>query len=294
MPAYSLDPLDVWGLSFIAVWRNSENDDLTDDVDVDLNLTFPTSWSDTSFADPYESTLSESGITRGRVYWGTTTAASGAITLDNDTTMFPSSNNTFSDLTPYGSSNPQLPETITMVNAPHTSTTTTSAMAMAATDPDANGLRAAFGDEVSALGLTAGDITWGWLGTAEAYLDAFNSSNSGTNLSSLYTDTSGDQQFGADAVLYVIQTLPNDTWLADTGKGSTEITQSDLTYKYLGAYRVPAYTSVSTASMVRINMLEDNDGYVWFQIVPDIRTVQEGVSLSADSTGIIGVRGRQR
>ncbi len=298
VPAYQLSEDDLWGLSFIAVWDNTEGGSEEDDVDVDIHMTFSTSWTSVSgaasYSTPYD-VYPSSG--RDQVYFNASKYPAGsstpAVRLDNDTSL---------ESGPYNdTSNPQLPETITMLFATTTSgqeDTSGTAMSMASSSSgDSNGLRAAFSDDVALISASERPGGWYWIGQAEVYLNAFTYDRSSP--ATLANDDSG----GAAARLYVIQTVPAEDSYTDGYKRQSNIT---LDYVYLGSYAVPEYTNISSASMVRVNMLLDDKNYEWYQIVPDVRVVPQGPTVDdgtasditflsvPDQDGLTGVRGRKR
>lgn len=297
IPAYQLSEDDLWGLSFIAVWDNTEGGSEEDDVDVDIHMTFSTTWTSqggaATFSTPYDAYPSDG---REQVHFNAALYPSAsddpAVRLDNDTTPFDGA---------YGDANPQLPETITMLYAPTDigeEDTTGSSMSMASTTAaDSNGLRAAFFDDLAKIDSADQPSAWYWFGQAEVYLNAFN--YDGTATATLANDDSS----GASARLYVIQTVPGESDYSSGYKGDP-ITELD--YVYLGSYAVPEYTNISSAAMVRVNMLLDDNNYEWYQIVPDIRVIPQGPTVDDggfdditflsvdDQSSVSGVRGRKR
>lgn len=300
LPAFSLSVDDLWGISFIATWNNTEGGSADDDIDVDIHMSFSSAWTSqggaTSFIDPYDTYPS---LGRDRVNFIATeypvASSDPAVRIDNDTTPY---------TTPYGASNPQLPETITLRYATTNIGDDGSGtpMTMASTQAtDTSGLRAAFNDDLQKIDTADRPTGWRWIGQAEVYLNAFN--YDGSSSAALASNNGA----GAGARLYVIQTIPSDTAYSEAYKGTIDLTVSDLDYVYLGSYTVPEYTNVASAAMVRVNMLVDDADYEWYQIVPDIRVIPEGPSvdegaasdvtfLSVDGSVpyISGVRGRRR
>jgi len=120
---------------------------------------------------------------------------------------------------------------------------------------------------------------WTWIGVMEYYVDGWNSDNpEGSRTEDGHLISSQDGS-GADAVLHIVQ-------------------GDDL----LGAFSVPDYANIRTASLVRINMFLGepvnlaNDDLYYFQFVPDIRLVDHaggmGIMSSVDqSPSIFGVSG---
>jgi hypothetical protein len=259
IPAFQLEPNDVYGLSFILMWN-----DLVEDVDI--HMSYPDSWDGTidEFSTPYDNHL---GLgTRERVYWEQMGTPSSAVYMDRDDQEFSG------------------PETLTLRKVPHGTSPDEYNMYGNPND-DVNGLYTAFNGET---GFTE-SLGFGWIGSAVVYL---NTPSTNANLAS----SEGSNQNSAEARIYAFQTLPKE----GVGK-PTEST--DLTAEYLGLYRVPEFTTLESARMIRINMLEDEEGYPWFQIVPEIEAVPEGPSENKNATfqsteratdGIIGVRGKKR
>lgn len=200
VPAFALQAEDEFGISFIAVWRNSEDGNPDNDIDVDVYLTFPTEYS-AGFSFSGLPHMAPRGEVREKVYWNRQVHPSNATgdsvlaRLDNDTTMLLNRGQ-------YGPNNPQLPETATLLNITHSDIGTNDAvgtgnrpMVMAAgttADPDITGLRTAFLGGVTAIGLEANEISWGYVGAAEVFLDTFNNAN----LSSQFIDSNGNIQLG--------------------------------------------------------------------------------------------------
>ena len=113
---------------------------------------------------------------------------------------------------------------------------------------------------------------YSWVGVMEYYIDAFTSATpppgeTSTSDPNATLSTVGEGSSSADAILYVMQ-------------GNS----------VLGCYTIPTYTSIKTASVVRINMFtkyiydapnEGYDPYETFQISPDIRVLQEASEIKA-------------
>ena len=136
-----------------------------------------------------------------------------------------------------------------------------------------------FTDDASNVSYTAGtddpstlpEGTYTWIGVMEYYLQAYKK-NSTTSFDNSYLSESGKAD-SANAVVYAFN-------------GSTQI----------GIYTIPTFTNLKTVSVLRINMFKKSDGYEWFQLLPDIRTVDDTNGIrSLDSTnGIVSVGGRVR
>ncbi len=259
IPAFELAPADAYGLSFILTWNESVDD-------LDIYLTFPTTdtWPDGSLATPYD----DFGTNGGKVFWNdkeyySTSLGYNVVYMDRD------------DRDGVG------PETLTLVQIPH-QTPTSAGFDTSSVNSinDANGLYAAFGPDAPS--------TLSWMGAAALYLDAY---TTGSYLSS------GEGSDSSDAVVYAIQTLPKDPAnfnISNTGAYAS----TDMEASLLGVYRLPDYTQMKSASVLRVNMFRDSTADVgeWFQIVPDIRVIPDGtagfLSTGNASPAIVGVRGR--
>jgi len=270
IPAFQLRPDDLYGISFILMWNDQVQD-------VDIHLTVPTGWNDDGnpdfFTTPYDDYTRS--ISRYQVFYR------DKFYNQDDTTVYPShsyyqNEDTFPNGLAYMDRDDQDgfgPETATLVEVTYDYLLEPqpSYSMSVDEDDDVNGLYTAFG---GLLPSDTTDIGFAWLGTAEVYLDAF---STGTNLSSGGSDT-------AEAIVYVMQTLPTSGADADdindNPKKYQETAEDVLEARYLGAFRVPDATTLKSARIARVNMLESNDGDggggLWYQLVPDIEVIPEG------------------
>lgn len=103
-----------------------------------------------------------------------------------------------------------------------------------------------------------------WLGTMAYYVDAYASTqNNGTETTDGTLSSQGTGKH-AGAKVYVFQTY------GDTDMNGTK---DDPSASILGIYTIPVYTTVKNASVLRITMVEDNSGYDYFVIYPDIKVL---------------------
>ena len=266
IPAFQLDPNDAYGLSFILAWNDN-----VDDLDIHMN--FPTAWSDGSMTTPYDNI---SGFNDEEIYWSNKTHSVDFGSEGLQEVAYQDRD----DRDGFG------PETVTLVRIPHNDTVSGES-SFTSTD-DTNGLYAAFGAAASAY------TPFKWMGATVLFVNAYTSD---TYISS------GQGADSADAVVYAIQTLPKDEGNFDFGNISS-YNATDMTSQLLGIYRMPDFTKIKSAQILRINMFRDADGYEWFQLVPDIRVIPEGpadntdsnsatfLSVSGSSPYIVGVMGR--
>lgn len=275
IPAFRLRPDDLYGLSFIVLWNDQVDD-------VDIHMSFPTEWANASapegFSTPYDFYSSTYG--RDRVFWDQKEYP----TVDGDT----SGDYAYMDRDDLEDG--LGPETMNLVEVTHGELPVTYPMSVNK-DSDTNGLYQSFGQFFdSSDPANWGTDGWAWLGSAEVYLDAYYDANvSNPNLS---TGVEG----AAEAVVYAMQTLPkNPDQAADIANNPKNFTETALTASFLGAYRIPEFTTLQSARVLRVNMLEswgdsdsdstiDNDDAfsLWFQIVPNIQVVPEGPSVDHD------------
>lgn len=267
---------DDYALSIVLVWED-------DFMDCDAILSYPTlaiGGNETGPANykPYGSTTEIGGAlqtgfspetssgtglytlsNRNRVWWGnTTTNGTGVPIYDNTTKIatdmkwgtfdYDSDNNGTNDTYKIqmdtdcrvGSG----PESITIRTFPVTQRGNTTI--------DMSG---AFGNSFNA---------GYWLGTMGYYVDAYSStSNSGTETTDGTLSTQGTGKT-AGAKVYVFQTF---------GDWDQNGTKDDPKASVLGIYTIPVYTTVKSASVLRITMVEDNSGNDYYVVYPDIRVL---------------------
>ncbi len=110
--------------------------------------------------------------------------------------------------------------------------------------------------------------TYEWAGAMEFYVDAYSASSSTAADDGTLSTTDGANS--ADVIVFVM-----------------------LGVNQLGSYALPNFTTIENASMIRINTFleNDTDSTNHFQIVPDIRVIQENDfrALGMEESGIIHV-----
>ncbi|MFP4484217.1 MAG: carboxypeptidase-like regulatory domain-containing protein [Spirochaetaceae bacterium] len=331
IPAFQLRAEDLYGISFILMWNDQVDD-------VDIHLTFPTTWNaigqPTEFDTPYDSYQATTG--RSQVFYRNLTFNDDQVDKDGFDpidTDYPSDD---PDEDPYYEDNDLFPRGLAYMDrddrdglGPETATLVEVTYdypygegealeipgdySMEASEKS-NGIATAFSD---LLPSDTSTIDFGWIGTAEVYIDTYDDPNSSAdddnNLSSGATDS-------AEAIVYVVQTLPAEdlseeevSRINDDPKSVTseEEAAEKLQARYLGAYRIPEATTIKSARIIRVNMLESYDDSkpegeqfgLWYQLVPNIQVIPEGPNVtpdnydeditfqSADDSGIFGAYG---
>ncbi len=136
-------------------------------------------------------------------------------------------------------------------------------------------LNSTTGGGTTGLPSVTGDRYYTWVGVAQVYADAFAAVQSSTRDDDAQLASGTD---GADAVLYVFQQASG----------------------ILGEYRIPRFTDIQTASLVRVNMFWDSgddtstfdDDTTYFQIVPNIQITDKIRGIEDEIVTISGRTGR--
>lgn len=272
-------PEDDKSIVFALLWNDSF-------ADVDGYLTYPTTTPASEImTTPYDTPATISGFVpstgtmgtnRQRIYWNRKTTNGGSQTATKGTDVAydfdkdgNGTNETFRAEMDRDDTDGSGPETITVRTFP-----------VEILEDNTAGDKFAGGGSTLLDTRTAPD-GWYWVGAMEYYVDAY-SANSDLTRDSDPPANLADGSNGADVVLYVFQ-------------GST----------ILGEYRMPSETTITTGSVLRINMLwrYDDDGDIattalderyteFYQFVPDIRVVNGTAGIRSVADGTILVEGR--
>ncbi|TVR58398.1 MAG: carboxypeptidase regulatory-like domain-containing protein [Spirochaetaceae bacterium] len=129
-----------------------------------------------------------------------------------------------------------------------------------------------FDDAPASLGVTAGDNStlpvgdYVWLGTGEYYLNAW---------SSQFPDDLAGSAAEEDAFLATKD---------GTGKVANPVVYAFFADEQIGRFSIPTYTTVKTASMVRVNFMrrivDGGDNEEWFQVLSNVRQTSPNRILS--------------
>ncbi len=259
-------------LSFILVWNNVYQD-------VDGYLTYAkgdgsggtanTSLTySTTFTNPYEAYTTGTGFGpddsgyRAKIYWDNKESLNTVYAVMGNDSNYPEDPAVNLDRDDRDGSGP---EVITVRSLPYwiDSSDTNAAITPDGTDS---------GNYLPLKDPDGNSVYYSWVGVMEYYIDGYNkdSSTAGYRADSdnLISSTDGT---GADAVLYVV-------------RGS----------ELLGKFPVPAYANLRTMDMVRVNLFVTSTGYSYFQIVPNIRSIDYTDIKSVNSVPISGFFGPKR